>query len=79
MERDHYQIKAMECLFATGRLRDPAERLRLLGIAQQYPLLAAHVTTRLTKALPIGPSTAKREIVCETIRKGRTTCTVSRS
>jgi hypothetical protein len=47
MERDHYQKKAMEWLLAAERPRDPGERIRLLGIAQQYIFLAAHVTARL--------------------------------
>jgi hypothetical protein len=42
----------MECLLAAEGLRDPSERLRLLGIAQQYILLSAHVTERLNQGTP---------------------------
>jgi len=47
MEPDRYQKKAMECILAAGRLTDPGERLELLGVAQQFILLAAHVSGRL--------------------------------
>jgi hypothetical protein len=47
MEPDRYQKKAFECILAAGRLTDPAERLKLLGVAQQFIRLAAHVSGRL--------------------------------
>jgi hypothetical protein len=47
MEPDRYQKKAFECILAAGRLTDPAERLKLLGVAQQFIRLAAHVGGRL--------------------------------
>jgi hypothetical protein len=42
LERDHYQKKALECFSAADRVRDPGVRLKLLTIAQQFKLLAAH-------------------------------------
>jgi hypothetical protein len=52
MKWDHYQKKAMECLLAAEGLRDPAERLRLLGIARQYLMLSAYVSVRLNQGTP---------------------------
>jgi hypothetical protein len=46
MEPDRYQKKAFECVLAAGRLTDPAKRLKLLGVAQQFIRLAAHVSGR---------------------------------
>jgi hypothetical protein len=46
MERDHYQKKALECLWAARRMNDPGERLTLLTVAHQFALLAAHVSER---------------------------------
>jgi hypothetical protein len=46
MQQDHYRKKAAECLRAAGRIRDPGERLNLLGVARQFALLAAHVGAR---------------------------------
>jgi hypothetical protein len=65
MKRDHYQKKAMECLLIAEGLRDPAERLRLLGIAQQYIMLAAHVTTRIDPGTPLDPQSHKRSLPSE--------------
>jgi hypothetical protein len=41
MEREHYQKKALECLWAARRMNDPGERLTLLTVAHQFALLAA--------------------------------------
>jgi hypothetical protein len=46
MEREHYQKKALECLWAARRINDPGERLNLLTVAHQFALLAAHVRER---------------------------------
>jgi hypothetical protein len=46
MEGDHYQNKALECLYAAHRMNDPGERLNLLTVAHQFALLAAHVSAR---------------------------------
>ena len=46
MEGDHYQKKALECLYAAHRMNDPGERLNLLTVAHQFALLAAHVSER---------------------------------
>jgi hypothetical protein len=37
-----YRKKAEECLRAAERMRDPAERLEMLGIARGYMSLADH-------------------------------------
>jgi hypothetical protein len=43
VQREEYQSKALECARAAGQCRDPLERLRLLGLARQFVLLASHV------------------------------------
>ncbi len=37
-----YRKKAEECLRAVEKMRDPAERIEMLGIARNYMVLAAH-------------------------------------
>jgi hypothetical protein len=37
-----YRKKAEECLRAVERMRDPAERIEMLGIARGYMSLADH-------------------------------------
>jgi hypothetical protein len=37
-----YREKAEECLRAAKRMRDPAERIKMLGIARGYMILADH-------------------------------------
>jgi hypothetical protein len=37
-----YRKKAEECLRAAERMRDPAERIEMLGIASGYMSLADH-------------------------------------
>ena len=46
MQQEHYRKKAVECLCAASRIRDPGERLNLLAVAHQFALLAAHVGAR---------------------------------
>jgi hypothetical protein len=46
-----YQKKALECLLAASRLRNPGERQRLLAIARQFLVLAAHVGARLDRGM----------------------------
>jgi hypothetical protein len=46
MEPEHYQKKAQECVWAAHRMNDPGERLTLLTVANQFALLAAHVSER---------------------------------
>ena len=43
VQRDEYHSKALECARAAGQCGDPLERLRLLGVARQFALLASHV------------------------------------
>jgi hypothetical protein len=51
MDETSYQKKALECLLAASRLRNPGERFRLLAIAQQFLVLAAHVGARLDRGM----------------------------
>jgi len=46
MDQDHYRKKAMECLAAAERSREPADRYELLRIAQSFICLAAYTATR---------------------------------
>jgi len=46
MDRDHYRSKAMECLAAAKRSREPADRLELLSIAQNFIRLATYAASR---------------------------------
>ena len=46
MDRDHYRRKAMECLAAAERSREPAERIELLSIAQNFIRLATYAPSR---------------------------------
>lgn len=41
--REKYRKKALECLIAAENLRDPAERVAVLQIAQSWMSLADHV------------------------------------
>jgi hypothetical protein len=47
MDQTSYQKKALECLLAANRVSDLGERLKLLAIAQQFMVLAAHVGARM--------------------------------
>jgi hypothetical protein len=47
MEGKEYQDKALECILLAEEIRDAAERLRMLEIAQQYILLATFVGSHL--------------------------------
>jgi len=72
MDRDHYRSKAMECLAAAQRSREPADRIELLGIAQSFIRLSCYAASRTGAAAPpwrrssksdgraIGPATASR-------------------
>ena len=44
--REEYQRMANRCLSAAERLRDPAERKKLLEVAGGYMALARHVAER---------------------------------
>lgn len=44
--REKYQRMAKRCLRTAERLRDPAERKQLLGVAGAYMALARHVAER---------------------------------
>lgn len=44
--RERYQRMATRCLRAAERLRDPAERTKLLEVAGGYMALARHVAER---------------------------------
>jgi hypothetical protein len=56
--RQHYQDRAMECLLVAEEIRDPAERLKMLGLAQKYILLAVHVGLQLAdRSLTDQPTT----------------------
>ena len=44
--REKYQRMARRCLRAAERLRDPAERSKLLEVAGGYMALARHVADR---------------------------------
>jgi hypothetical protein len=46
MDRDHYRKKAMECLAAAKRSREPADRVELLSIAQSFIRLATYAASR---------------------------------
>jgi hypothetical protein len=43
MDRKYYQDRASECILAAQDCRTPAERLKMLEIAQKYILLAGFV------------------------------------
>jgi hypothetical protein len=48
----------MECLLVAEEIRDPAERLKMLGLAQKYILLAVHVGLQLAdRSLTDQPTT----------------------
>ena len=49
MDNERYQKKALECLMVVSKMHDPGERLKLLAIAQQFILLAAHVGARIDR------------------------------
>jgi hypothetical protein len=46
MDQNHYRHKAMECLAAAERTREPADRYELLRIAQSFIRLAAYAANR---------------------------------
>jgi hypothetical protein len=50
--RDEYLEKAESCLLLVEELRDPIERLKLLGIAGGYLVLSRHVSQRRGTAHP---------------------------
>ena len=55
MDRDHYRGKAMECLAAAERSREPADRIELLSIAQSFIRLATYAASRHgAGCLPVG-------------------------
>ena len=43
LNREAYRIKALHCLHAVHRARDPGERLTLLSLASKYMRLADYV------------------------------------
>lgn len=45
--RHNYREKALDCLMAAERVHDPAEKMKLLEIAQQWMALAEHIAHRL--------------------------------
>jgi hypothetical protein len=46
MDRDHYRRKAMECLAAAERSREPVDRIELLSIAQNFIRLATYAASQ---------------------------------
>jgi hypothetical protein len=55
-----YRKKAEECLRAAKRMRDPAERIEMLGIARGYMKLADHaVGSRIDSLQQKGPDQVK--------------------
>ena len=44
--RKEYRKKALACLRAAENMRDPAERVVMLGIARDYMSLADHIARR---------------------------------
>jgi len=48
--RNHYRLKAEECLLLAEELRDPVERLKLLEVASSYRALARHLSGRHQEA-----------------------------
>ncbi len=51
LDRETYRIKALHCLRAVHRARDPGERLTLLSLASKYMRLADYVDRRHEHAL----------------------------
>jgi hypothetical protein len=57
-----YRKKAEECLRAAKRMRDPAERIEMLGIARGYMKLADHaVRSRIDPLQQKGPDQVEWE------------------
>jgi hypothetical protein len=55
-----YRKKAEECLRAAKRMRDPAERIEMLGIARGYMTLADHADrSRIDSLQQKGPDQVK--------------------
>ena len=56
--RHDYRQKAADCLLAAERAHDPAEKMKLLEIAQQWMALAEHITNVIASlqsvASPLG-------------------------
>lgn len=52
MHQDHYG-KAMECLSLAERVREPAERIGLLAIAQGFLRLARHRDENCRRAVVV--------------------------
>ena len=52
MGRKEYQDKALECILLAEEIRDPAERVKMLEMAQQYILLAIFIGSRLDLGAP---------------------------
>jgi hypothetical protein len=52
MDQGYYRKKAMECLAAAERIREPEHRFELLSIAQSFVRLAAYIATRHDPAAP---------------------------
>ncbi len=50
--RRRYVDKATECILAAEDVRDRAERVKLLQLAQQWMRLAEHVASRLDESTP---------------------------
>ena len=53
-DRKYYQDRALECLLVAEEIRDPAERFKILDIAQRYIMLAASAAMRLDPSTPRG-------------------------
>jgi hypothetical protein len=52
MGRKEYQDKALECILLAEEIRDAAERITMLEIAEKYILLAIFVGSRLDHGAP---------------------------
>jgi hypothetical protein len=55
MGRKEYRDKALECILLAEEIRDPAERLKMLEMAQQYILLEIFIGTQLARGAPQSP------------------------
>jgi hypothetical protein len=54
--REKYRGKALQCLLAAEKLHDPAERIKVLQIAQSWMSLADHVSGQSNDGIAHGSS-----------------------